>query len=298
MIGEVLIDNIDIATLGAFIEGEQPDIVEFPPTKEIESVSWAEIDGEEADLSNVFLSSKKLKIKFGIVGDLSPFLELLNLEVHHTINFANWSRSINIRANIESVDELSNLHSVIVDFSQDEPLKDYTYVAPQNDIVPAQGVYLDGIDLSEYGCYVLKGTKQGLTGEIKLKENVVISSTWMSGSESTDDVAKMDSNTVKMYLLMRANNNDAFWKNRDALLYNISQPGVHTIYSDELNDEFPGWYKQCSTQELNLFDTKKWWKFELVFQCIAPGAQPSTVLESENNYVLTHGYLDYAVLLN
>ena len=61
---------------------------------------------------------------------------------------------------------------------------------------------------------------------------------------------------------MRAKNLTEFWRNYNALLFDLVRPGERSLYADSTGYEYPCYYKSCSVTEF--YPTGKiWFKFDL-----------------------------------
>ena len=69
MIGSCIIDGIDLATYGAFIErGGSDDFLSFPDRRKPDTNDWAEEDGLDVDLTDCYFDAKKVRVKYVIIG--------------------------------------------------------------------------------------------------------------------------------------------------------------------------------------------------------------------------------------
>lgn len=80
MIGSCIIDGIDLATYGTFIErGGSDDFLPFPDRREPDQNDWAEHDGLEVDLTDCYFDPKKVRVNYVIVAnDAMLFKQYLN----------------------------------------------------------------------------------------------------------------------------------------------------------------------------------------------------------------------------
>lgn len=80
MIGSCIIDGIDLATHGTFIErGGSDDFLSFPDRRSPDQNDWAEHDGLEVDLTDCYFDAKKVRVSYVIIGsNETEFQQRLN----------------------------------------------------------------------------------------------------------------------------------------------------------------------------------------------------------------------------
>ena len=71
------------------------------------------------------------------------------------------------------------------------------------------------------------------------------------------------SKTAQIKCLMRAANATEFWRNRNALLYDLTKAGERTLTVTELDKEIPCYYKGCSVNCFYPDNGKFWFEFTL-----------------------------------
>ena len=72
---------------------------------------------------------------------------------------------------------------------------------------------------------------------------------------------------VQLECLMKAGSISEFWRNYDALLYDLIQPGERILFVDATGVEYPCHYKSCSTMEF-FRDSGVWWRFILTLRFV------------------------------
>lgn len=80
MIGSCIINGVDLALYGTFIErGGSDDFLSFPDRREPDQNDWAEHDGLEVDLSDCYFDAKKVRVNYVIkANDATTFQQYLN----------------------------------------------------------------------------------------------------------------------------------------------------------------------------------------------------------------------------
>lgn len=86
---------------------------------------------------------------------------------------------------------------------------------------------------------------------------------------------------------MRADTLEELWNNYDALLYNLIRPEERRLWVDDLEQDFPCYYKQCNVSQFYPED-RIWLKFELTLTFIHDFriTDDDMVLASEDNIIV------------
>lgn len=268
----LLINGIDAyLSYGVSIrKGGLNALINFPSIKPVEVNDWHEEDGEEVDLSEIKLESKAIDIHFildRMRGKLNDFLSMLSNEPYSTFSIAGRSYKLRMVDNPDLT--LFNEFGLFsISFVDDFPIsEDYVYSAPSSTIsVSNQNVYkIDGRSLSEYGVVVLKGYSEvRRLPSVKLNQRTDVSV--IDGLIYDEEgLVVFNAKDVRLECLMRANSTSEFWRNYDALLYDLTQPEERILYVDATGVEYPCYYKSCSTIEF-FRDSGVWWRFNLTLR--------------------------------
>jgi hypothetical protein len=175
------------------------------------------------------------------------FFALLNDGAYHEFRFPQLGRKWRLRLAAEPGLEVSGDYRVFSlrladDFPVDE---DYDYLAPLSTYnVPDFGVLLDGRNVRSYGV--------GLTGDYRgevyrapeVKKNLTQSVDDLHGLEYDGGTVVYREKEVRLSMLMASDSPDSFWRNYDALLYDLIRPGVRRLKVGA--DVFECYYKECS----------------------------------------------------
>lgn len=268
MTGTIYIDGKDAyVNYGVFItSGGYKELSCFPPLKSVSSIDWGEEDGVEPDLTDPKLDTKEVTITFAahramLVGAL---FELISDKAYHTFDFREMGRVYKLRLVTESgLNAKQYLQTFTLRFANDCPLPDeYAYVQPQSAMFPQSGYELDGRALSEYGICVLQGSDAEILKSPSVKLNLLQNVSSRHGATYDGEVVKFQSKEVKLSCLMRAKTLTAFWRNYNALLFDLVRPGERSLYVDNTGYEYPCYYKSCNVSEF--YPTGKiWFKFDL-----------------------------------
>ena len=173
MTGECIIDGTDIATLGMFIErGGSNDLLAFPERRRPDQNNWAEEDGLDVDLTDIFFDAKKVVINYVMLADDYPIFQqrIKAFEALHTLP---GERQIFIREFATTFilrfvafqdyrhkggyyKPARKIAEIAVEYSMDDPMQLYTTAisGPVGDPTHSQHVKLNGRDLSAFGIIV------------------------------------------------------------------------------------------------------------------------------------------------
>ena len=268
MTGRLYIDGKDVYTefgLGVS-EGGYNDLVAFPPLKTVNNNDWQESDGIEADLSAPVLNIHEIAIKFIIWGDnvdLGSFVDLLSDKAYHTFHCRSIGRNCRLRlVSHTNLEWAIRLGFATFRFADDSPLDGYTYLSPVSSIPPTGDYGIDDKLLTDYGVRVLQGSLAAIDKSPDVKTNLLRNIGTQSGAIYDDVRVTYKSKDVKINCLMRAATMTEFWRNHDALLYDLVRSDERRLYVDARGVEYPCYYKSCQTTDFYA-DCKIWWEFTL-----------------------------------
>lgn len=267
--GKVLIDGVDIkSTYGAYIvDGGYDDVPAFSEMKAPEKNEWFESNGVEVDLSSPCVESHKVSFRFmmkGTMNMLQSFVDFIMSKRTHKVEMVDIERVRTLRVFDVGASRISSICNIKVNMYDDDPREGLDYVVPSssNRLV---GLSLDGVDMSKYGC-LLTGSLDGLFPDIRMKENKLDDSDYMDGQEhSNESGIYVERGDFRFRLIMRSDDNDDFWKKRDALFLNLTKEGERTISWN--GKDIKVYYKSCNSVDFDYSD-RCWWEFELTFGCI------------------------------
>ena len=269
MTGRLYIDGKDIYTdFGLVVlEGGYNDLVAFPPLKTVQSNDWQEEDGIEADLSAPVLNTREVSIKFVTHGGkqgLGALIDLLSDKAYHTFYCGTMRRRWRMRlVSHPNLEWAMRLGFTTLKFAEDFPLDGYTYQPPVSGIAPYGDYAIDDKLLTDYGVRVLKGSLASIDKSPEVKKNLLRNIGTQSGAEYDDARVTYKSKEVTINCLMRAANMEEFWRNHDALLYDLIRPDERRLFVDARGVECPCHYKSCKTAEFYPQEGRIWWRFSL-----------------------------------
>lgn len=268
MTGTLYIDGKDAyVNYGVFItSGGYKELSCFPPLKAVSSIDWGEEDGVEPDLTDPKLDTKEVAIAFAAhrVILVGAFFDLISDKAYHTFDFREMGRVYKLRLTTQSsLDAKRYLQTFTLRFANDFPLPDgYSYVQPQSIMIAQRGYEIDGRSFADYGVCILQGSDNEIEKSPSVKLNLLQNVNSRHGATYDGEVVKFQSKEVKLSCLMRAKNLTEFWRNYNALLFDLVRPSERSLYADSTGYEYPCYYKSCSVTEF--YPTGKiWFKFDL-----------------------------------
>lgn len=255
MTGRLYIDGHDAyLQWGVYVVlGGWNEAIAYAPLKTVEYNDWQEEDGIEADLSDPKLNTKEVSLKFAYAGLYSRFIEFVNLladGAYHEFNCVHIRRKFTLRmTQMPNLDHAATLGTVTIKFSNDYPLKGYTYMAPDSSMTKVENYLIDGVPFTDYGCRVLQGSLSEVMKTPAVKPNLLRNIATHPGAIYEGSVVTFKSKDVKLNCLMRADTLDELWRNYDALLFDLIRPDERLLEVSELEQTFPCFYKSASVSE-------------------------------------------------
>lgn len=268
MTGKIYIDGKDAyLNYGIFITtGGYKEVSCFPPMKAVQSIDWGEDDGVEPDLTDPKLDTKEVSITFAahramLVG---AFFELISDRAYHTFDLRAMGRVYKLRLVSETaLVAKPNLQTFTLRFANDFPFSDgYSYLSPQSGLVVESGYELDGRSFADYGVVILQGSDAEILKSPAVKLNILQNVSSRHGATYDGEVVKFKSKEVKLSCLMRARTLTEFWRNYNALLFDLVRPDERTLYVDNTGYDYPCYYKSSNVTEFCPLG-KIWFKFDI-----------------------------------
>lgn len=268
MINRLFIDGTDAFTaFGVFVTaGGYNGLVAYPPLKEVKSNDWPEEDGIEVDLSAPALNRREFAMTFALSGkdpSLGAFIKLLSDSMYHTFEFREIGRTYRLRmVSHTSLRTALSLGLVTLQLADDFPLDGYKYSSPVSTVATCDDYELDGRPLTDYGVRVLEGTLDEVVKSPAVKQNLLLGTVSHNGDTWDGEAVTFSTKDVKVDCLMRAATLNELWRNYNALLHNLVQPGERRLYIDAIGLEYPCYYKDSSVVEF-CASGKIWLKFSI-----------------------------------
>lgn len=229
------IDGVDVyAQYGAYLLGCE-GLFGWPELKATEVVVWPDDEGVDINLSQSCVASRKFEISFR-VKDVKAveFLDFIFSTQAKVYDIP--SLGINKALRLVGCSEISvirKLGVVTLTLTNDKPLQEYKYIEPATSIKNEhhKGVLeIDGRDITTYGCVVLAGTTSAMNAYPSVGEVLAVDINGINGERVDSDapLVKMGRD-VTIHLLLRAKDMVEFWRNYNALLYDLIRAGERSV---------------------------------------------------------------------
>lgn len=294
MIGRFYIDGIDAyAQFGVFVaDAGLVSLLQYHPLKKVDSNDWPEEDGEEVDLSAPALDVKTLQIKFSShrANRVGAFIVSLSDKGYHDFEFPAIGQTYRLRlVNQQAMTLYSRGDAFTLQFSDDFPLRAYSYVEPQVSKQRATGYELDDVDFGKYGVVILEGSLAEVLKSPAVKENLLQNFRRMSGAIYDGEFVVFKTKEVKLKCALKAKNFEEFWHNYKALLYDLTRPNERRLYVETTGYEYPCYYKSCSSSKFFPVTGHIWWVFDLILVFISFRVEGEEYLlaTEDNELILT-----------
>lgn len=305
MIGRLYIDGFDAyKQFGVYVvEGGWNSLVSMPPLKAVDINDWAEEDGIEPDLSEPVLDSREVPIPFAITSlynNYNEFISLLSDGAYHVFDCVYIGRKFTLRL-VSQGNRVytSELERETLTFADDFPMNNYSYSPPFSTLPSSDAFLFDNIPFTNYGARIISGSLAEIIKTPVPKQNMLRNIKTKTGAIYDAELVFFKAKEVKLNILMRANNTEQLWRNYDAMLFDLIQPNERVLYVNELEQEFPFYYKSCSVSEF-FPDNNPWLKFTLTI-CFTRDfriEESGIVLASEDNIVIFTEDEKYAIDLS
>lgn len=267
MTGLFLVDSVDVFTsYGVYVvEGGYDGLFNLPPMKKPVFVDWHEYDGVElmSSFSN-YLDTRTFRIDFACRNGMAAhnqFIGMLYSNTHtYTLPKLGYSKSLRILGESSMTFE-GDLVKFSVEFADDAPLSGYSYLAPVSSLAVDNTYQLDSIPLSQYGIRVLEGTQAEILKVAEIKTNMVRNVSVSAGAIAGLTPIKKQAKQVRLNLLITADNANGFWRNWNALAYNLTENGTRTLTVN--GTDYDCYYNQCSVRRAIIDATNIWIEFTL-----------------------------------
>lgn len=266
MTGDLYIDSTDVYTAyGVGVrDGGYASVACFPALKAYANNDWQEEHGIEADLSAPALARQDITLNMHCdsgTDAFRAFIAMLTDGVYHTFLMAGAGRTLSLRlVSVSSYEVLGTLQRFTLRLSDDSPMDGYTYLAPSPvDIVLPNADYLvDGVSLTDYGVYVTRGAIADLLRPSDVKTSMQRDIRTVPGVIYDGDAdPRLKARDIRIPCVMRAGGVSQLWRNRDALLYDLTRPGTHTLDAAPYDARVTFAYKSCTAGAL-LLDGQPW----------------------------------------
>lgn len=276
MKGKLLIDNSDAyLDFGVYIEdGELGQLIQFPQFKTIESTDWPDEDGEEFDLTAPVLDTRTLQISFCItnVRYAEDLFDSLSQGAYHTFNVPALNKTWKLRMTTNgSFSSHVTLGKLTLTFADDFPVVPTALPLDFGESGVVQfGYELDGVDMSQFGAYILQGSHNDLRKAPQVKQNLTIKAKGVAGVTYDGQEVYFKPKDVTLNVLIKTPTVATFWERYNALFATLFKPEVRKFYVEETNAEYECFYNKMSVQNFYLSpDGGVWCKFSLTLKFVS-----------------------------
>jgi len=269
MTGTLYIGGLDaFVHYGVFVlEGGYNGLVSFPPLKNVDSNDWPEEDGIEPDLSDPKLDTREFSISFGCVDTVKTdnFLSMLSDGAYHEFDF----RQIGCIHTLRMVSQPDKqtwraLEKFSLQFADDFPLNGYSYLPPVPVAsVSQRGYEINDVDLSNYGVWILEGSLDQIRKVPAVKKNLLISNNSISGAIYDGQSVVFQQKDVMLKCGIVVDDIVLFWRNYNALLYDLSRSDERMFYVRDTEETYPCYYKSSQVSRFSLIGDRVWCEFSL-----------------------------------
>lgn len=270
--GKLYIDGVDaFVGYGIFVEkGGYKGVVQMPSFKKLDTTEWAEFDGIEVDLLSPILDTRQFQIQFCItnVRYAEDFFDDIATGAYHTFRFVELgNKTFKLRmVQNGSFSSLFNLGKLTLTFADDFPVvpSESYYQLGKSEIRQA-GYELDGIDFSQFGSYILKGSDDSIRKAANVREALKIDVKSVAGLEYDAEEVHFKSKDVTMKLLIDAASITEFWQRYYSLFTILMQSESRTFYFDNLGSKYECYYKSSTVSKFEILKYGRiWCEFSVV----------------------------------
>lgn len=297
--GSLLIDGIDAYTAygAVVVKDGHNGLLRWPSLKDVETNDWHEYDGIEADLSHPVLAGRRFDVDFYIFGKTQRqartegIVAALRDGSYHEFNFAVLGRTVTLRAVSFGEPELcSDGLKITITFADDFPLYGYTYLAPSSTVAEKDDYLVDGVPFTDYGVRVIEGSlksamnmpdvKENLTRDISILPGVIYDDPAVENEEgeeeTVDATVRLSYRDLVLRCYMIAPALSTFWRNYDALLYDLIRPNARVLHSSDAGKWLSCHYKDSDVEKVALEGGKIGLIFNITFVVLAELDEPET----------------------
>lgn len=298
MSGRLYIDGVNIyKEFGIFVaDGGYTGLISPAGLKEIEYNDWPEMDGIEPDLSNPMLDSKDFSLPFYSVNNkkTEDFLAFLSEESYHSFEFLDIQKESSLRLlNQPGKETISRGESFSLKFADDFPMDGYTYLSPIGSINQS-GFEIDNKPLSDYGVLLLAGSYDEIMKSPSVKKNLSHNYRNSKGLVYDNDSVVYQHKDVALKCLLVAANLNTFWRNFNALIYDLIRPNQRQFYVGLIDDTFPCYYKGCRVNQFSKTSKAVWCEFTLtlVFTDFRPKFNVAVIGTEDHRIVISEDLIN------
>lgn len=272
MTGRLYIDGNDAYTAFGLILSDAKGLATYPPMKasSIKTNVWPDEDGEEVDASGAVLDARTFQVSFVCLNtDLyQGIYAVLSNGAYHTWNFAELGLSRSLRVvDFPSYWEMLRRGKFTLTLAQDTPLPGFTRSTPSLS-ARDYGFKLDDTNLAAYGIVPLDAaTMHNVMKMPSVKENLTVNVPTVAGQAYDDEDVWYKAKDVSLNLYLRAPK-ASFWSHYLTFLYDLSKPGLRSLYVDAITRSFDCYYKKSGVSQFFVTPTEFCVVFNIVLRFV------------------------------
>jgi hypothetical protein len=284
MKGKFYIDGTDAyERYGIFVANDgYIGLISYPAFKSLDSNSWPEENGCETDLTNPVLNYSEISLNFYAKDyyKAMDFIVLISDKSYHDYRF----EEVGVTKSLRLVSEVNkklytSMESFTLTFSDDEPMKGYSYQDPSDDgdVRVSQDYEIDGKLMSDYGVYLLDGSDAEIVKSPAVKKNLLIDIPSHKGAIYDGNLVVFEKKDVALKCFMRTKSVENMWRNLNALVYDLTKTvktvdedgyeydsAERTFYVDDMTEEYPCYYNGLKATKFQVLpDGRVWLEFTL-----------------------------------
>ena len=289
--GKLFIDGRDaMLEYGIFVEkGGYKGVVQMPSFKTLDTTEWEEFDGIEVDLLSPVLDTRQFQIQFCItnVRYAEDFFDDLATGAYHNFQFTELGKTYRLRmVSNGSFSSFIKLGKLTLTFADDFPVvpSGNPYQLGKSE-VRQSGYELDGIDFSQFGSYILRGSDDSIRKAANIRDALKISVKSISGIDYDDEEVHFKAKDVTLKLLIDAENITEFWRRYNSLFAILMQSESRILYFANLPAEYDCYYKSMSVSKFEILrDGKIWCEFSVILTFTAYRPESSWMLLATEDF--------------
>lgn len=304
MKGSCVIDGMDLADLGMFIlKDGSNDLLSMPDRRPPEVVAYPEMNGVDADLSEIYFKEKAVTMRFFVGADsggemthaLNTFYALISAPGEREMYVREFEQTFKIR--YEQIQQLTYKGGLVkpgrkkgelaVQFVMDDPLQLFKYpelVDPVGGRPSVTHVMLGSRDLSEFGI-IVRQCYNTMLRHPAVKKPLIRSFRTMNGLKvSKPSAAYFETKNVTVECTMIADSRAEFFHNYEALFRALTKLEALELTTASVMERC--YYSAMKNfKKKSVFDRRVKVDFDLEFVCLASG-DVDILLATEDNWLV------------
>lgn len=258
MTGKLFIDGSDAYTDYGVYLGDNGlcGLIQFPAFKKPDSTDWPDEDGEEYDLTEPLLDTRTFQLTFSIVNVryAEDLFDALSQGAYHEFYVPALGKTWKLRMTTNgSFSSHVTLGKLGLTFADDFPLVPTGEALDFGESGVVQfGYELDGIDMSQFGAYILKGSHNDLRKAPQVKTNLTVKTKNTAGVQYDGEEVFFKPKDVSLNLLIKTSTASDFWQRYNALFATLLQPQLRKFYVEETNGEYECFFSKQNVTRLDI----------------------------------------------